>query len=177
MRSSRIRRHRGSLVIPGLENQLGQEKTVAVNRKARHEYSIEDSFEAGLVLTGTEIKSIRAGKVSLTEAYARIDRGQAWLIGANIPPWDTGNRYNHEPKRDRKLLLHRDQILALGIRTKAKGLTLVPLKLYISERGRAKLEIGLGRGKQLHDRRRDIAERDSRRDVERAIAEASRDRR
>jgi SsrA-binding protein len=152
------------------------EKTVAQNRRARHEYSIEDSFEAGIVLTGTEIKSVRAGKVSLAEAYARIDGGEAWLIGANIAPWETGNRYNHEPKRPRKLLLHRDQILGLALQTKAKGLTLIPLKMYITGRGRAKLEIGLGRGKQRHDRRRDIAERDSRREVERAIADADRGR-
>jgi len=151
---------------------VGEEKTVAQNRKARHEYSIDDSFEAGVVLTGTEIKSVRAGKVSLAEAYARIENGEAWLVGANISPWDTGNRYNHEPKRPRKLLLHRDQILNLVIKTKAKGLTLVPLKMYITERGIAKLEIGLGHGKQQHDRRRDIAERDSRREVERAMAEA-----
>jgi SsrA-binding protein len=152
------------------------EKTVAQNRRARHEYSIEDSFEAGIVLTGTEIKSVRAGKVSLAEAYARVDGGEAWLIGATIAPWDTGNRYNHEPKRPRKLLLHRDQILGLLLQTKAKGLTLIPLKMYITGRGRAKLEIGLGRGKQRHDRRRDIAERDSRREVERAIADADRGR-
>lgn len=156
---------------------MGEEKTVAQNRRARHEYSVEDSFEAGIVLTGTEIKSVRAGKVSLAEAYARVENGEAWLIGANISPWETGNRYNHEPKRPRKLLLHRDQILALLTKTKAKGLTLVPLKMYITERGRAKLEIGLGRGKQLHDRRRDIAERDSRREVERAMADADRGRR
>ena len=156
---------------------MGEEKTVAQNRRARHEYSIDDSFEAGVVLTGTEIKSVRAGKVSLAEAYARIEGGEAWLIGANISPWETGNRYNHEPKRPRKLLLHRDQILGLLIKTKSKGLTLVPLKMYITGRGIAKLEIGLGRGKQQHDRRRDIAERDARRDVERAIADAHRDRR
>ena len=155
---------------------MGEEKTVAQNRKARHDYSIEDSFEAGIVLTGTEIKSVRAGKVSLAEAYARIENGEAWLIGANISPWETGNRYNHEPKRPRKLLLHGHQILALQFRTKAKGLTLVPLKMYITGRSVAKLEIGLGRGKQQHDRRRDIAERDSRREVERAIAEARRGR-
>jgi SsrA-binding protein len=153
---------------------LGQEKTVCLNRKARHEFSIEDSFEAGIALTGTEIKSIRAGKVSLADSYARIERGEAWLIGANISPWDTGNRYNHEPKRPRKLLVHRDEILALLHKTKAKGLTLVPLKMYITERGRAKLEIGLGRGKQQHDRRQDIADRDSRREMERAVADARR---
>jgi SsrA-binding protein len=156
--------------------RVGEEKTVAQNRKARHEYSIEDSFEAGIALTGTEIKSIRAGKVSLAESYARIEKGEAWLVGANISPWETGNRYNHEPKRPRKLLLHRDQIVDLLMKTKAKGLTLVPLKMYITGRGIAKLEIGLARGKQLHDRRRDIAERDARREVERAIADADRGR-
>jgi SsrA-binding protein len=150
------------------------DKTVAQNRKARHEFSIEDSFEAGIVLTGTEIKSVRAGKVSLAEAYARIERGEAWLVGANISPWDTGNRYNHEPKRDRKLLLHRDEITSLLTKTRAKGLTLVPLKMYITGRGIAKLEVGLAKGKQQHDRRRDIAERDARRDVERAMADARR---
>ena len=155
---------------------MGEEKTVAQNRKARHEYSIEDSFEAGIVLTGTEINAIRAGKASLAESYARIENREAWLIGANISPWDTGNRYNHEPKRPRKLLLHRDQILNLLIKTKSKGLTLVPLKMYITTRGRAKLEIGLGKGKQLHDRRHDIADRDSRREMEREMADADRGR-
>ena len=155
---------------------MGQEKTVAQNRKARHDYSIEDSFEAGIVLTGTEIKSIRAGKVSLSESYARIDKGEAWLVGATIQPWDTGNRYNHEPKRPRKLLLHRDQILGLLLKTKAKGLTLVPLKMYITARGRAKVEVGLGKGKQQHDRRNDIASRDARRDMDREIADAGRGR-
>ncbi len=126
------------------------------------------------MLSGTEIKSIRAGKVSLADAYARIEKGEAWLIGAHIAPWDRGNRWNHEPKRDRKLLLHRGQIDQLLGRTKSKGLTLVPLKLYITARGKAKLELGLGRGKQLHDRRRDIAAREARREVERELAEASR---
>ena len=131
-------------------------------------------MEVGIVLSGTEIKSIRAGKVSLADAYARIDKGEAWLIGVHIAPWEAGNRYNHEPKRDRKLLLHRGQIDQLLGRTKAKGLTLVPLKLYITERGKAKLELGLGRGKQLHDRRRDIAAREARREVERELADAAR---
>lgn len=126
------------------------------------------------MLSGTEIKSIRAGKVSLADAYARIDKGEAWLVGAHIAQWEAGNRWNHEPKRDRKLLLHRAQIDQLLGRTRAKGLTLVPLKLYITERGKAKLELGLGRGKQLHDRRRDIAAREARREVERELAEASR---
>ena len=153
---------------------MSQEKTVALNRRARHEYLIEDSMEAGIVLSGTEIKSIRAGKVNLADSFARIDKGEAWLVGAHIAPWEGGNRQNHEPKRDRKLLLHRSQIDQLLGRTKAKGLTLVPLKLYITSRGKAKLELGLGKGKQLYDRRREIAARDSRREVERELAESGR---
>lgn len=152
------------------------ESTIALNRKARHEFSIEDTFEAGLVLTGTEIKSIRAGHVSLQEAYARIERGEAWLVGAHIAPFAGGNRLNHEAKRARKLLLHRDEIDELLGKTKTKGLTIVPLRLFIDGRGHAKLEIGLGRGKQLHDRRRDIAERDARRDLARAMADTARGR-
>ena len=151
-------------------------ETVAVNRRARHEYAIEDTLEAGLVLTGTEIKSIREGKANLSDAFARIEHGEAWLVGANIAPWAGGNRFNHEPKRDRKLLLHRLQIDQLLGKTRAKGLTLVPLRLYITDRGRAKIELALARGKQLHDRRRDIAERDARRDMERQLADTQRDR-
>jgi len=150
------------------------DKTIALNRRARHEFSIDDSIEAGIALSGTEIKSIRAGKVSLADAYARIERGEAWLVGAHIAPWEGGNRFNHEPKRDRKLLLHRAQIDQLLGKTKAKGLTLIPLKLYITERGKAKLELGLGKGKQLYDRRRDIAARDAKRDLDRELAEAQR---
>ena len=150
------------------------EHTVALNRRARHDYAIEDTLEAGLVLTGTEIKSIRAGRVNLAEAYARIERGEAWLIGAHIAPFEQGNRYNHEPKRTRKLLLHRSEIDELLGRAKAKGQTIVPLRLYITGRGKAKVELGLARGKQWHDRRREIAARDARRDVERELAEAQR---
>jgi SsrA-binding protein len=152
-------------------------ETVAVNRKARHDYLITDTFEAGLVLTGTEIKSVRAGKVNLAQAYARVEKGEAWLIGAHIAPYEAGNRYNHEPNRDRKLLLHRSEIDVLIGRVAAKGLTVVPLRMYITGKGRAKLELGLARGKQLHDRRRDIAERDSRREMERELADAQRGRR
>lgn len=152
-------------------------ETVALNRKARHEYFIEDTFEAGIVLTGTEIKSIREGKANLQDAYARIERGEAWLVGATIAPWAGGNRNNHEPRRDRKLLLHRLQIDQLLGKTRAKGLTIVPLRLYLTTRGRAKLELGVARGKQLHDRRRDIAARDMRRDVERELADVHRARR
>ena len=146
------------------------DKTVAVNRRAHHQYAIEETLEAGLALTGTEIKSIRAGRVNLAEAYARIERGEAWLIGAHIAPYEQGNRNTHEPTRTRKLLLHRDQIAELVGRTQAKGFTLVPMKLYIRN-GMAKLEIGIGRGKKEFDKRRTIAERDARRDLERSTKE------
>jgi len=146
------------------------DKTVALNRRARHQYAIDETLEAGLALTGTEIKSIRAGRVNLAEAYARIERGEAWLIGAHIAPYEQGNRNNHEPTRTRKLLLHRDQIAELLGRTQAKGFTLVPLKLYIRN-GMAKLELGIGRGKKAYDKRRTIAERDARRDLERNAKE------
>jgi SsrA-binding protein len=152
------------------------EKTIALNRRARHEFSIDETFEAGLALTGTEIKSVRAGKVNLSNAYARIERDEAWLIGAHIAPWAQGNRWNHEPLRIRKLLLHRSEIDELLGRSKAKGQTIVPLRLYINGRGRAKIELGLARGKQQHDRRRDIAERDAARDVARALADTQRGR-
>ena len=152
-------------------------ETIALNRKARHNYTITDTFEAGLVLSGTEIKSVRAGNVNLQDAYARIHRGEAWLMNSHIAPFEQGNRYNHEPRRDRKLLLHRSEIDQLMGRAAAKGLTVVPLRLYISARGRAKVELGLARGKQLHDRRRDIADRQSKRDVEREMADAVRGRR
>ena len=146
------------------------DKTVAINRRARHEYALEETLEAGIVLTGTEIKSIRAGRVNLAEAYARIERGEAWLIGAHIAPYEQGNRNNHEPTRTRKLLLHRDQIAELIGRTQAKGFTLVPLKLYIRD-GMAKLQLGVGKGKKAYDKRRTIAERDARREIERATKE------
>ena len=152
------------------------EETVALNRRARHEFSIEETFEAGLVLTGTEIKSIRAGKVQLANSYARIERDEAWLIGAHIAPFEQANRYNHEPKRTRKLLLRRSEIDELLGKTKSKGLTIVPLRLYLNAKGRAKLELGLARGKQLHDRRRDIADRDARRDIAREMADSQRGR-
>jgi SsrA-binding protein len=152
------------------------EQTIALNRRARHDYTIDETFEAGLVLTGTEIKSVRARKVNLSNAYARVERDEAWLIGADIAPWAQGNRYNHEPKRTRKLLLRRSEIDQLLGRAKAKGQTIVPLRLYITGKGRAKIELGLARGKQLHDRRRDIADRDARRDIARALADVQRGR-
>ncbi|MHB8458732.1 MAG: SsrA-binding protein SmpB [Candidatus Limnocylindrales bacterium] len=147
--------------------------TIAVNRRARHDYHIDETFEAGLVLTGTEIKSVRANKVNLAGAYARVEGGEAWLIGAHIAPYEQASRDNHEPRRTRKLLLHRSEIDEIVGRARQKGQTIVPLRLYIS-RGRAKLELGLARGKQLYDKRRDIAERDAKREVAREFAEARR---
>ena len=155
---------------------MADEKTIALNRRARHEFTIDETFEAGIVLTGTEIKSIRAGKVTLSDAYARVERDEAWLIGAHIAPFEQANRYNHEPKRTRKLLLRRSEIDELLGKTKSKGLTIVPLRLYLTAKGRAKLELGLARGKQQHDRRRDIADRDARRDVARELADVQRGR-
>jgi SsrA-binding protein len=142
------------------------DQTIAQNRRARHEYNVEETVEAGLVLTGTEIKSIRAGRANLAEAYARIERGEAWLIGAHIAPYEQASRFNHEPTRTRKLLLHRDQIAELAGKTQTRGYTLVPLRLYLRD-GLAKVELGLARGRKAHDKRRVIAERDARRELER----------
>ena len=152
------------------------EHTVTLNRKARHEYSIEETVEAGIALTGTEIKSVREGKVNLNDAYARIEHGEAWLIGAHIAPYAGGNRFNHDTRRSRKLLLHRGEIDELVGMTTRKGLTLVPLRLYISAKGLAKIELGVARGKQQHDRRREIAARDARREMERERADVERGR-
>ena len=151
-------------------------KTVAQNRKARHLYTIEDTLEAGIELTGTEIKSVRGSNLNLKDAYARIERGEAWLVGVHIAPWAGGNRNNHEPLRTRKLLLHRRQIDELVGRTKAKGLTIVPLSVYFNDRGKAKVELGLARGKKHYDHRRDIATRDAKRDMDREVADAMRGR-
>ena len=142
------------------------DETIALNRRARHDYAIEETLEAGIVLTGTEIKSVRAHKVNIAEAYVRIEHGEAWLVGAHIAEYALGNRFNHAPARTRKLLLHRDQISELLGLQSAKGLTIVPLKMYLT-RGVAKLEIGVARGKKAHDKRRSIAERDMRRELDR----------
>lgn len=145
------------------------EKLVTSNRQARHDFFILESVEAGLALTGTEIKSIRAGKVNLREAYARIEGGEAWLVGMHISPYEgAGGYFQHDPLRPRKLLLHRREIASLRAELGQKGLTLVPLRLYL-KRGRAKIELGLAKGKRLYDKRDSLAERDARRDVERAL--------
>jgi len=143
-------------------------KVVAVNRRANHDYFIDDRIEAGLVLTGTEIKSIREGRVNLREGYARIMDGEAWLTGVHIAPYEQGNRYNHEPLRDRKLLLHRDEIGSLLGKVKQRGYTLVPLQLYLKH-GRAKVELGLARGKREFDKRESIARREAQREIDRHL--------
>src|SRR5579875_2277246 len=143
-------------------------KVIAQNRRARHEYFILDTYEAGLVLTGTEIKSLRAGKVSLQEGFARVDKGEAWLEEVYIAPYEQGSWLNPPSKRRRKLLLHRGQIRELQEKTSEKGLTIVPLRLYLKQ-GRAKVELGAARGKHLYDKRESIAERDAQRDIERAL--------
>ena len=144
-----------------------ERKLIANNKKARHDYFILETFEAGIVLTGTEIKSIRQGKVNLKESYVKISRGEAIIHGMHISPYDHGNIFNVDPLRDRKLLLHKKEILKIEQKMKEKGLTIVPLSLYINEDGRAKLEIALARGKKLYDKRDDIAKKDAARRMQR----------
>jgi len=143
-------------------------KTVATNRKAHHNYNIGESVEAGIVLTGTEIKSIRAGRVSLSDAYVRPENGELWLVGAHIARYDAGSHMSHQPTRPRKLLLHRKQIAELTSRVVERGFTLVPLKLYIKD-SLAKVEVALARGKKLYDKREAIARHEVEREMERAI--------
>jgi len=136
-------------------------KIVADNRKARYHYEIGEVFEAGLALTGTEVKSLRTGRSTIAESYASVDRnGEIWLVNANIPEYFAGNRFNHEPKRLRKLLLKHREIAKLSQGVQREGMTIVPLKLYFNDRGRAKIEIALARGKQMHDKRETEKQRD-----------------
>jgi SsrA-binding protein len=141
-------------------------KIIATNRKAKFEYHLAESFEAGISLVGTEIKSIRAGQVSLKEAYVLVDGEEAWLEQAHIAPYETASRFNHDPKRRRKLLLHKKEIRRLWDSVRQKGMTIVPVKMYLKD-GRAKVEIALGRGKKLYDKRHDIAKRDMERELKR----------
>ncbi|HSR86288.1 MAG TPA: SsrA-binding protein SmpB [Streptosporangiaceae bacterium] len=143
-------------------------KIIASNRRARHEYTVEDTVEAGLVLTGTEVKSLRAGRATLTDGYGQITDSEAWLHGVHIPEYTQGTWTNHEPRRTRKLLLHRREIDRLASSMRERGLTLVPLSLYFKD-GRVKIELGLARGKHTYDKRRDLAKRDAAREVEREL--------
>ena len=147
-------------------------KLVAQNRKARHDYHIDDVYEAGLVLTGTEVKSLRAGHANLVDGYAHIRDGEMWLAGVHIPEYTEGTWTNHEPRRERKLLLHRAEILRLIGKTKEGGVTLVPITLYFKD-GRAKIEIALARGKRSYDKRQALAEKQSKREMQRALSRRS----
>jgi len=146
-------------------------KLIANNKKARHEYFIDEVLEAGIVLVGTEVKSIRMGKANIKESYAVLNKAEVFIQGMHISPYEMGNRYNEDPMRTRKLLLHKREINKLIGLTQKKGYTLVPLRLYINEKGLIKLELGLARGKKLHDKRQDIAKKDANRDMQRALRE------
>jgi SsrA-binding protein len=144
------------------------DRVVTSNRRAFHEYFIVETVEAGIVLSGTEIKSVRAGKISISEAYVRIDNGELWLIGATISPYSHGSYTNHDPDRRRKLLAHKDEIASLKREIEQKGMTIVPLRVHL-KKGKAKIDIGVARGKKLYDKRAAAAERDAGRDIQRAI--------
>lgn len=144
-------------------------KVVATNRKAHHEYFLLETYEAGISLQGSEIKSIRAGQVSLSQAYVTVDDGEVWLVNAHIAPYEQANRYNHDPLRPRKLLLHQSEIRKLWDSVRQKGVTIVPLRIYLKD-GRAKAEIALAKGKKLYDKRADLAKRDAQREIERQIS-------
>lgn len=148
-------------------------RVIATNRKAYHDYHLEQTFEAGIALTGSEIKSVRAGRVNLRDSFVQIRNGEAWLVDAHIAQYEQASRDNHEPKRDRKLLLHKQEIARLASRVQEKGYTIVPLRMYLKG-NRAKVEIALARGKRLYDKREAIAKRDSEREMEREWREATR---
>ncbi|HEX5324914.1 MAG TPA: SsrA-binding protein SmpB [Capsulimonadaceae bacterium] len=156
--------------MPKKKDKEAYKPVTLLNRQARHEYEIGDTFEAGLVLTGTEVKSLRLGRANLSDAFCRVQDGEVWLYNMHVSPYEMGNRYNVEERRPRKLLLHRWQIVRLQVESQTKGLTIVPTKLYFS-RGKAKIEIGVGRGRKLYDRRERIADRDRDRETRRELAE------
>jgi SsrA-binding protein len=158
-----------------MASQGDGDHNIATNRRARHDYEILETLEAGLVLRGTEVKSLRGSHVTFKDAYAVVKGNELWLVGCHINPYSHGTDANHDPERDRKLLLHRREISRLTGKIAERGLTLIPLRLYFKG-GRAKLEIGLGRGKKLHDKRASLRERDSRREVDRAVREVQRGR-
>lgn len=148
---------------------MKERKLVANNKKARHDYFIEDTYEAGMVLTGTEIKSVRQGKVSIKESYAKVRDGEVFIIGMNISPYEQGNIFNVDPLRERKLLLNKREINKIESMITTKGKTLVPLKVYINEKGYAKMELGIAQGKKNYDKRHDIAKRDADRRMQKAM--------
>ncbi|MBA4444883.1 MAG: SsrA-binding protein SmpB [Sphingomonadaceae bacterium] len=149
--------------------QFDKKKVVAENRRARFDYYIDDTMEAGIALTGTEVKSLRFGEGSIAESYAEVKNGEVWLVNSNVPEFSHGNRYNHEPKRPRKLLLHRREVDRLQGAVERKGMTLVPLSIYFNGRGRAKVELALAKGKNVADKRATIKERDWKRDQARIM--------
>jgi SsrA-binding protein len=153
--------------VPEAEKTSG-DRLVTENRKARHDYEILETFEAGMVLTGSEVKSLRAGRANLKDSYARIDRGEAFLLNAHISPYAAASHFGHEPERNRKLLLHRSEIDKLNGRIQERGLTVIPLKIYFKN-GRAKVLIGVGRGKKTYDKRESIKQREMRREADRAM--------
>jgi SsrA-binding protein len=148
-------------------------QSIARNKRAFHEYTILDTLECGIVLTGTEVKSLREGSCSLEEAYAKIEDGELWLIGSDIPEYTMGNRMNHKPKRRRKLLLHRREIAKFAGKASQRGFTLVPLRMYFKQ-GIAKVEVAVARGKQLHDKRQDVKKTDAQREIRRAMSDKRR---
>lgn len=150
------------------KNSQGAAASIAQNKKARRDYHIEETFEAGIELKGTEVKSIREGKIHLTDSFARVENNQAWLYGVEISPWQSASWDNHQPKRPRRLLLHKKEILKLLHAQQVKGHTLIALSLYWNKR-RVKVEIGVGKGKAAHDKRQDIKKREDQRDMQRAI--------
>ena len=151
--------------------EFDKKKVVAENRRARFDYAIEDKYEAGIALTGTEVKSLRFGEGSIAESYAEVKDDQVFLVNANIPEFSHGNRHNHEPKRPRKLLLHEREINRLRAGVAREGMTLIPLSIYFNSRGRAKVELALAKGKQTHDKRQTIKDRDWQRDKARLMRE------
>ena len=148
---------------------MAERKLITSNRKARHDYFMEEEYEAGIVLTGTEIKSIRAGGANLRDSFAKVENGEVFVYNMNISPYDKGNRYNTDPKRPKKLLLHKKEIRKLIGYISRDGLTLVPLDVYLDARGRAKMTLAVARGKKLYDKREDAAKRDAARDIDRRI--------
>lgn len=150
------------------KRSFGPMKVITVNRRARHEYAVLETFEAGMALVGTEVKSLREGKVNISDAYARVEDGEVYLMNLHISPYSQGNRDNHDPRRKRKLLLTAREIKKLTGRIEERGLTLVPLRIYFSDRGLAKVELALARGKRSYDKRKAIRERESKRELDRA---------